>query len=35
MITCFKDHTDAIEKFGKGTLALVGIIATITAATKA
>jgi hypothetical protein len=31
----FADHTDAIEKFGKGTLVLVGIIATITAATKA
>ena len=31
----FRDHTDAIEKFGKGTLVLVGIIATITAATKA
>ena len=31
----FSDHTDAIEKFGKGTLVLVGIIATVTAATKA
>ena len=31
----FKDNTDVIAKFGKGTLALVGIIATITAATKA
>ena len=31
----FKDHTDAIGKFGKGALVLVGIIATITAATKA
>jgi len=29
-----KDHSDAIEKFGKGTLALVGIITAITAATK-
>ena len=35
MVGFFKDHTDAIEKFGKGTLVLVGIIATITAATKA
>ena len=31
----FSDHTDVIAKFGKGTLVLVGIIATITAATKA
>ena len=31
----FSDHTDAIEKFGKGTLVLVGIIATIATATKA
>lgn len=31
----FKDHTDVFEKFGKGVLVLVGIIATITAATKA
>ena len=35
MVGFFKDHTDAIEKFGKGALVLVGIIATITAATKA
>jgi hypothetical protein len=35
MVKFFGDHTDAIEKFGKGTLVLVGIIATITAATKA
>ena len=34
-VSFFSDHTDAIEKFGKGTLVLVGIIATITAATKA
>ena len=31
----FKDNTDLIGKFGKGTLALVGIITTVTAATKA
>ena len=35
MVEFFRDHTDAIEKFGKGALVLVGIIATITAATKA
>ena len=35
MVSFFGEHTDAIEKFGKGTLVLVGIIATITAATKA
>lgn len=35
MVKFFGDHTDAIEKFGKGALVLVGIIATITAATKA
>ena len=35
MVGWFKDNTDVIAKFGKGTLALVGIIATITAATKA
>lgn len=35
MVGFFKDHTDAIEKFGKGALVLVGIIATITAATRA
>ena len=35
MVGFFRDHTDAIEKFGKGMLVLVGIIATITAATKA
>ena len=35
VVSFFSDHTDAIEKFGKGTLVLVGIIATITAATKA
>ena len=35
VVAFFKDHTDAIEKFGKGALVLVGIIATITAATKA
>ena len=35
MVGFFKDHTDGIEKFGKGVLVLVGIIATITAATKA
>ena len=31
----FKDNTDLIGKFGQGALVLVGIIATITAATKA
>ena len=35
MVKFLGDHTDAIEKFGKGALVLVGIIATITAATKA
>ena len=35
MVSFFKDHTDAIEKFGKGALVLVGIIAVITAATRA
>ena len=35
MVGWFRDHTDAIEKFGKGALVLVGIIATITAATRA
>ncbi len=35
MVGWLKDNPDMIEKFGKGTLVLVGIIATITAATKA
>lgn len=35
MVSFFADHTDAIGKFGKGILVLAGIIATITAATKA
>jgi hypothetical protein len=35
MVGFFRDHTDAIEKFGKGILVLVGIIGAITAATKA
>ena len=35
MVGWFKDNTDLIEKFGQGALVLVGIIATITAATKA
>ena len=35
MVSFFADHTDAISKFAKGTLVLAGIIATITAATKA
>ena len=35
MVTFFGDHTDTISKFAKGTLVLAGIIATVTAATKA
>ena len=35
MVGWLRENTDVIAKFGKGTLALVGIIATITAATKA
>ncbi len=35
MVSFFADHTDTISKFAKGTLVLAGIIATITAATKA
>ena len=35
MVSFFGEHTDAISKFAKGTLVLAGIIATITAATKA
>ncbi|MBS1853887.1 MAG: hypothetical protein JST11_00865 [Acidobacteria bacterium] len=35
MVSFFADHTDTISKFAKGVLVLAGIIATITAATKA
>jgi hypothetical protein len=35
MVSFFADHTDSISKFAKGVLVLAGIIATITAATKA
>ncbi len=35
MVSFFSDHTDDISKFAKGVLVLAGIIATITAATKA
>ena len=35
MVGWLKDNTDLLAKFGKGTLALVGIIGAITAATKA
>jgi hypothetical protein len=35
MVSFFGEHTDAISKFAKGTLVLAGIVATITAATKA
>jgi hypothetical protein len=35
MVSFFGEHTDAISKFAKGTLVLAGVIATITAATKA